>query len=237
MAINVEKAENQPTHDLSFNDADRLLKYSFFLSQGNPDLQSCLFLYLSHKHPDWRISPSIIEPLAESVFRMALGLSEKGQHTSLFSKQDTGPLLQSEDVLKDEAYEEANQMANVLSGDELPYVWSPKKLLFEITRSMIDQDEQFLQEVRPRKGTTVNGRLLTPLQDPYLSHFCFFILGKNSLGVPDYNQMFDDIRNLFASDSSKLDELDKGERRIARLIDKYNLHHPDDQVSLGVLTN
>lgn len=163
---------------------DQILLYSYFLSQGSPYLQKRLFQYLHNTNPGWKISDDQKKDLKESVKKKARILQDHGVHQYMESL-DT----ETDITLK--------EMQEIFAGS----YFSPtatEYILKEVAHVIIVADDHHLKELGGRVRTldVTNRQVDSFWHKADLSHFHYFVIEKHDLGIAEFDQMFESIRNL-----------------------------------------
>jgi hypothetical protein len=212
---------------LTLGIALQVMVMGFFLSQGDPHLQHCLYRYLHAICPDWRVSEEMKIALQRQI-QPVRTISEQGMHTTAYDPQDIINNLEAE----------TNAMQLIFNGPGLLHS-ALGPLIGEIITGIVVRDYKYLVEdgARPRGEEHHLHHLLqhtafyNPMKDPYLSHFCYFgVLGKGT-GMPEFNQMFDEIRQHITGRSALFENLMTPQSSLARklplVIEAYNRKHCD----------
>jgi hypothetical protein len=212
---------------LTLGIALQVMVMGFFLSQGDPYLQHCLYRYLHAVCPDWRVSEEMKIALQRQI-QPVRKITEQGMHTTAYDPQDIINNLEAE----------TNAMQLIFNGPGLLHS-AIGPLIGEILTAIVARDYKYLVEdgARPKGEEHYLHHLLqytslyNPMKDPYLSHFCYFgILGKGT-GIPEFNQMFDEIRQHVTGGSALFENLLLLQSSLARklplVIEAYNRKHCD----------
>ena len=203
--------------------AKDVFRYSFYLSQGDAGFQEVLFEYIHIVRPRWRIDDSLANVLIESISRMAVSMGEKGLHKDIESLKAAAG-----------AGGEAIAMATEFNES---YRRNKQEVIKDITALMIGRDHRFTVSKpkgveRVRSSPDNPEAQYNPLKDKELSHFCYYVLGNHEFGVPEYDQMLEDMRqyvnaylprrffNAIPLDAAR------------EVVDAYNATHPTMQVAL-----
>jgi len=171
---------------LTLEEADEILYWSFFHSQGDDDLQLYIFNYIATKHRDWRI-PNFVynEPMLDRYFSFVL---RSGAHARRNKEEKL-----TKNIVTTQVQHQQSVMESTLHGGWLSF--SREELLFRILYHTIDIDEKYRTsaEGRPRQKTIRKG-----YSDPAMSHFAAYVLSdKRPPGPPVYSEMMDDLKKLF----------------------------------------
>jgi hypothetical protein len=92
-------------------------------------------------------------------------------------------------------------------------------LVARLTKGILEQDRLFL--VQKREGRFRIGQGSSPVTDPWMSHFKHFVIDQHPAGLPEYNQMFQDIRSLYEAGGAQSDP-----EWLASVASAWEIHHP-----------
>lgn len=178
---------------LSAQRGANLLFFSFRFSQGYPYLHGEIFQYLHITHPGWRIANT----LKKEVFTTVMGRihnfvshsqPEEDAHQSqtriLHPHTNTNNITRAIELGK-----QLHKMQNVLNSDHFR---QKEDLVPSLTIDMIERDYLFLAQNKGRPRSDPDAS--KPSQDPWLSQVCYYGLEGNTTGIPEYDQMFSDIK-------------------------------------------
>lgn len=188
MKVGIEQGSINPP--LELKKAQDILFASFYFSQGSQTLQDDIFMYPHRLHPSWHIDNNFPwqlikdEKFKENVYRIVLSDGEKhparthsGQ--SIYKGMAQGALL-------DEAHALVRHLNNEVEEIEIEDIESDENLVATLTWEIIDRDHRHLIEKggRPRgaKNAISKTDFVSPYEDPYLSHFCYYVMAGNSTG-------------------------------------------------------
>lgn len=175
-----------PETELTTDKAIQLLFWAYFLSQGDPYGQNKPLHYVHKIRPDWRLTDGMKTKLIESTQSAVIKLESLGRHKMPEHKLPG---------IRDEATYNVRDMDEILQG--IYYPLTPREsVVDDMIVDMIYQDHKHIivKGERPRKPTGLLAHEL--FDDPNLSHFCHFVLRGNELKVPEYNQMFQEMRDV-----------------------------------------
>ena len=231
MSRNIEEAKTHPPLDAKRVHA--IIFTSFFFSQGDNDMQGDMFRYIHRIRPEWHIDlhslfPQLIEDkvFQEKIDRVALSNGKK--HTTHLVGGKRIDAASSRNAL----VEEIHSLRRILSGEREDTEYM-NELLATLTWTIIEADHLNIVEKggRTRDLNKLNGKngTLSPYDDPFHSHFCYYVLGENSTHIPEFDQMFLDIRNSFNSSLAFLEPKNRKNlhEKVSKLIEVYNEHHPN----------
>lgn len=207
--------------------AKPILLNSFFLSQGKPSLQDNIFSYIHLIKPAWKVDPTTRNDLSKYITDVAIKMKDKGLHKHMGSNI----------AARAEAIRVFDVMDKIFAGQyrEGNIGTTHHDLMRLITTGMIDRDIYGFTNFGERGAMRYEHpeeRRYTPLTDKYLSQFCYFILGENNLNIPEFDNMFEDIREYIQAPEVMAYLKQKFPDKLERTVELYNLHHPDKQVSL-----
>lgn len=231
----------------------KLFFNSFRFSQGSNKALEGMFLYLHLSNPSWRITPEIREHLrvrGPEVFEKFLVREEdKSLHKPFYPKEL--PLREIRDSIRSEILSELHLFEGSFSTEPTPHVpegIGRNALAVLITKQLIEQDLRFLSLPggRPR-GAALAENPATTSQDPYLSHICYYALQGHSTGIPEYDMLFSDIRDVIQRSFGRTEagQLNNDDTRVSlqlssehlemlqRVAAIYNAHHLDERVTLN----
>lgn len=207
-----------PQDPLTIEVARQLLFTSFFLSQGDGPLQACYFDYLALQCPAWRLESYHCTALEQMLRPTIAQLEKRGVHKTILTSE-----------LEDELSKQVRAMQLAFASPPVDRMHLYKLIL----RNMIARDWRFLCEIgsRPARATRTALHASHPRYDPYLSHVCYFLLLKQTIGIVLFDQLFQELsaqileKGLAFTSLSVLDYM-----RLGEVIAIYNLHHPTTPV-------
>ncbi len=197
-----------------------ILSWSFFLSQGDGSLQRSLYAYVHKRFPEITLDESQIKDQAHQSYQMENSINSKfGYHSS----QPANPnMFQMEAKYMSDDFKEDPSDTKAL-----PHT------LEEVMVGMIRRDYDY-REGRIRKPA--ENEKYSFLQDPHLSHFSYFVLGRNPIGVPVFDQMLEDLRKLIDEHQpwvkSVLTKNPSTMEQLTEVVQSYNQTHPDQPVQI-----
>jgi len=215
--------------------AKNILFSSFYFSQGSKYLQHDIFRYLHRLRPNWHMDYAFPwqliqdEKFQEKAYGVVLSNGEK--HPTHFR---TGQPINIDDA-QSNLLEEAHALVRHLNG-EIEDMESDDNLLATLTWEVIGQDQEHLIEKggRPRgaKNAISQTDSLSPYEDPYLSHFCYYILARNKTGIDEFDSIFADIRRKWSLSLSIAapEQRPRILENLRQIIEVYNAHHANSKV-------
>jgi hypothetical protein len=208
--------------------AKKLLFLSFRFSQGSSPLQQLLFLWLHQRYPEWRIDEETakqIEKESSHVFKKFLNGNNSPIHHTSATNED----------IEDSLRVQINYMRDILEGKTLEEIMEEtiKNPIPDITYKIIYRDNLYYDRGgRPGRRGTSEDNSPTPLEDKYLSHFCYYGLQGHPTGSKEFDQLFKEVRDyaitVVQEENMNIDLFDA----INQVIRNYNIYHPDNRVSI-----
>lgn len=193
--------------------ARQMLIVSFFLSQGNPNLQGLLFSYVAQQRPHWRLEEPHCRALG-ALFPAMLALGK--QHVHVAFNDSLG------------VFEELNMQIYAMQETfELQQEMESEKLYTDILHSLIDQDWKYLCKKRKRPNRSLSS---SPSRhhDPYLSHYVLFVLKREKTGVALFDELFEML-----AEPERLILPKRQQKQVRQIIAAYNRHHPTTPVEFS----
>jgi hypothetical protein len=206
------------------------------LGQGIRNPQYDVLRYVKGRNPDLEITddafPSIRAATKNLVYSMFFpnGDVAVAEQTYLHtSHSETGGMIMKF-VVDDGINEDLLKMQEIFSEKSE----DPEALLPKIIGYTLKRDYHYL--VDPGKGRpkpTISEDNRSFLRDPWSSFSIDFVLRGRSTGVPEFNEMFTDIKNLIATQREGQTEVwtTETEPKLTQIIESYNSHHADDQIT------
>ena len=226
--------------DVSFLEpahAKKIFAFTFFLSQGSPYHQNEIFEDIHAKHPGYRVTDSVSNQITINAKKKAETLSRLKLHKTL-----------DQSSLEGNARRAADSMQEIFSKPKASRIALEGFAAFMINRDLfyiesLREEHDFVAGRPDRRHSQEEGSDFQKLlQDKFLSHFCYFILGKKQLpvDVPELEEFLDDIRKFVSrfETPEKLEEaLKLHEGAVDKLMSIYNTHHPQEPVSFPFKNN
>lgn len=248
----IEQRLGQP---LTVEHAANLLFFSFRFSQGDTDLQRLFFRYLHLINPDWRFQEgfeqNIFDILQERTKKFVLSNNEtrdeklKYHHPEDLTVQGVENILMLEikemgSIFGDREPNEEDSQAYKRGWIDGMQKRSKDEIVRLITQGVIERDYEFL--VRKGKGRERRGVNRATLSgDPWSSHLIDYGLRENTTKVPEYDQMFRDVKDYIFSDHSRDIQWQRGLSQLKEVISVYYNFHPQsiavDTSFLGTTDN
>lgn len=228
---------------LDIKDVNKILYYSFFISQGDIILQLCLLKYASlfyGKQIDISAN-EVRKAFTDKNVDLSSGLIlEKN-----LAHPKVAPGLLIEEIKEaDEKTSMFDAFVSLLLGGDFEYrqyhivngrkvygVIKPNDLDDKFNSSwMLDSiilwDIEFLMNRGGRQNRKNENSGDNSIKDKYMSLFVNFILKEEKTNIKAFDDMFQKLRNYYKN--SQLHRLD----RIKTLLEFYNLHHPESMVEI-----
>lgn len=208
-----------------------LFFFSFDHSQGIIAIQYRIFEYIHNIRPNWQIT----EGINADILEIAAKRVERFLHHALKApfEDTTRPIFHQSiggiDVPK-EIEGRLREMRQCLNqpGDEPP---TKLHIIENITGAIIAGEFNLLymkEILHGKKGRErQNADPHKTKADPYFSYICHYALNRRKTGIPEYDQMYTDIREFLFSDA------EKSKDRMAELnkvVEIYNEKHPQTPV-------
>lgn len=204
--------------------ARQVLFYSFYFSQGTPEIQENLFTYIHLIRPAWRLD----NENWDALFALASPIehfANLGFHEFFQAGQDR--IIEELDAIVPYLY-------LILNGNPaLPAIRDV--LVGELMADIIAKDYRYLVEYGRRPKTEVTyaaqhpGYGYNPMIDPYLSHFCYYALLGNTCGVPEFDELFAEVGMHVQERTPVFAEVimqhDVARDKLKDVIAAFNLHH------------
>jgi len=235
--------EEQEQEPLGAKHGAKLLFLSFRFSQGSPDLQDIIFMYLHTIKPHWKIGgrelkDEIFQAVRSPIYNFLLtGATE--QDSSLYTRDTYHKKTtnKQEEITKEKWKEGADEtiqreltaMQDIFGGDRK----TPEKsfLLTNLAGTIIKREHKYLAgEGRPRGEQEPIRR--TAATDPFLSQLCWYGFLGHSTGTEEYDRMFQDVALHIRVNKNELYPTE--EQNLATVIRVWNEHHPENQVNIQV---
>lgn len=228
---------------LEIKDINKILFYSFFISQGDILLQLCLLKYAScfygkqgnisvnevrkafiNKNID--LSSELILEKNSSHPKVSPGLlaeeiKEADKETSMFDAF-TSLLLGGDFQYRQYHTVEGNIVFGVIRQEDLIDNFNPSWIL----NSIILWDREFLINRGGRQNRKDENSGDNSIKDRYMSVFVSFVVKEGKTNISAFDNMFEKLRSYYKN--NHLDRLDS----VRELINFYNLHHPESVIKV-----
>lgn len=218
-------AETVPGEDrpLTLPVASQIFYNSFYLSQGTATLQEMLLLYVHAKRPSWRVSDEMRAQLIETLLPRTKSLMETGYH-------------QPVEGIPGELEKQAEAMQHILNNEsDILQFRSQYFSLSTTAKQIIGSDFHYTFAGRNNRTKLVSSSSsYNPRTDRYLSHICYYGLSSHTTGIPEYDQLFQEINAHLTNTSQDRLKEDLGDSEfemLVRVVSKYNQEHPDMAVT------
>ncbi len=224
----------------------KLLFLSFRFSQGDNGVQRLIFRYLHKLHPDWRISDSskdsIYNNLLEPVTKFVLPGKERSTILHTDKKSLSSPTKLTPEMIGIVLQQEIDILQEILADTkpgeghatiirlewEMKYHLQPRvDLIDKVTGRIGEKDYDNLVDHSGRVRTNPN-------KDRWTSHLIDYALKGKATGVPEYDQMFAEIKdNLYLTLKTNPSSHDSTLIRLYDTAKTYNAHHsPEEQINI-----
>lgn len=253
-----EFTESRPTRVVSLSEELSTVRASFFFSQGLGQLQRNFFAIQHILHPEQRVDPLHDRAILAHLKQYTTSLATVGLHMELDQEEylmGFNPkiaLVVMRKRLNDERgcmfhkngknAEENNQRARL-------------RLYRETIGLMIARDVKFLAIDKGRERN--HGGIIpkTDLEDPFLSHFCEYIVNANSSPIPAVNEITKPLSEFYHGRKPNIaltSEIELGlpneeiakmsfqecasmrEEKFKEMVESYNVHHSDKAVTIPI---
>jgi hypothetical protein len=164
----------------------RVLFHSFRYSQGDPELQQLIFVYLHNLRPAWTIDENLEEEISTRFIPLAKQFLNQYKPTTFHA--DTPETVESS------TKSELDAMLGVFSES-----LDEESVIPTITEHLIQREYRFLRKGRDRKLPSKSFQK-TPLTDPWMSHFRYFALEGHPTGLTEFDQMFQEMKKFWEHD-------------------------------------
>lgn len=193
----------------------KLLFWSFFFSQGEPELQWDIFSYIHCLHPEWKITNTMREHIERLL------CSQVGRFLTRSNGSVHARIMNADSKIQPEVSMRARQLQDVLNGLRI----QKARVLIDLCRNLIGRDHEYLVETDGRPLREAVDQNI--YRDRYLSHLCHFGFHGRTTHVPEYDQMFADVMKELREQA----EMGLHRRsKLRKIVERYNHHHPDDVV-------
>lgn len=212
-----------------------LLFSTFRFSQGQPDLEGKLFLWLNRQFPGYRIDNESFKSVLETAQKRNSTYILKRPGSMHAIKDASGKAITSINFATETALSKMQAVFNGNRSEVNQYKdLSDSELLETIREDMILYDTRHLESATGRKRT-VDYIPNKPETDPRSSQFVDYVLKGLETGTPEYNKMFREIKAAFIK--SVKEDLDKKiPRNVSKVVLLYNEYHlPEQQINLESL--
>jgi hypothetical protein len=175
---------------------------SFRHSQGIPIIQRDIFSYVHIIRPKWKISPEdkpkILEISQNMILSFLYGEEDKRKEGVIL--HDSYP---PKNIAIVEIINRLGDMEDKFNDKEKPTPEKKRELIQKISESITSQDLDFLNR---ENGRERNPDSKKPLMDPWLSFIVHFGLNKNSTEVPEFDEMYRDIRAFITRPGAEINQ-------------------------------
>jgi len=195
----------------------KVIFVTYSLSQGNPIFHSQLLEYVRGAHPNWSADPAY----SEEVFRLV----EPRVKKFLNSKNHRNI---PDETIDDDLREKRLDFERIFVFGKTEEEGSIEIHLAKIYFMILNQDSTYISPTNPHYR---GGR---PGKDTYDSHIVRFLIKKMGTGSKEFDQMFEEIRNLLPHIIS-LSQADPEARleleNLSQVISAWQEKHPDQDIS------
>lgn len=218
-----------------------MLVISFRVSEGSPDQQSRALRYAKGRHPDLRINRDALFAIETDARKLIYPLFfpngsppadipryAVAERTPLHTdRKDDGTMLTKRSVDL-EIWSTVEDMHTIFNDEPE----DPEALIPDISKGLFDKDFKFLVDPgggRPKAPTVDEDKSF--LHDPWGSFLVEFVMRGRNTGVPEFNEMFADVKSYIDKQRSEQTELwtDEMEPKFTQIIESHNDHHHDNQ--------
>jgi len=206
--------------------ARQVMFYSFYFSQGTPEIQENLLQYIHLIRPAWRLPTENWDRLFAIVPAIER-YADLGFHEFFKAGQDR--IIEELDAIVPYMY--------LILNSEAADPATRNELVGEIIVGIIGQDYRYLVEQgrRPKAEVTYTaqhpGHGFNPMIDPYLSHFCYYALLGNTCGVPEFDELYAEIGTHAKGRTALFEEVivqhDVTREKLRDVIAVFNLQNAD----------
>jgi hypothetical protein len=218
-----------------------MLVISFRVSEGSPDQQSRALRYVKGLHPDSKIDRDAlftIEAGARTLIYPLFFPTESppadipkyavAERTPLHTDRKDDGIMLTKKSINLEIWSTLEDMHKIFNDEPE----DPKALIPEISNELLRKDFKYLVYPgggRPKAPAADEDRSF--LHDPWGSFLVEFVMRGRNTGVPEFNEMFADVKSYIDKQRSEQTELwtDEMEPKFAQIIESHNEHHPDNQ--------
>jgi hypothetical protein len=99
-------------------------------------------------------------------------------------------------------------------------------ILHGVLSGILNRDQGYLLGTPFGRPRGLDGETTSPMLDPYFSFICTYLLQDKPTGLPEFDVMYDDMREFINASPRREMYLDL----LRKLVAKHNEHHPDDQI-------
>jgi|SRR3989344_1824432 len=207
--------------------AQGLVWKGFELSQGNNQLLRDMWLWVHYHYPHYKISQDAVSQIEDNLQRPVVkllvpGPDNPGIHVS--SSSNIGQIYTDDSAIS-AMRKNIQRFADILN-DNNPI--SPQDTNYDLERDI------FLQQIQRDFRNLIEGagRPGNPAKkDIWDSNICKFVFSSNpaSTGYKEFDAMWSEVRNAVTPEF--LQKMQNSRAALAAVINVYNQHHPDNQVS------
>lgn len=214
---NIERQRLTPQY------ASLILVHSYRHSQGAPPIQRLIFSYLHFIRPEWKISigdkPKAIDLSKEMIFSFLYGKGNKRKERRVTLHENRPNIY----VTINDIRNQLDIMQTEFNNQENLEPENKKKLVEEIAKEITFRDLKFLERKNGRKRNPDSKK---PLMDPWLSHLVHFGLNGNSTRVPEFDEMYEDIRAFITRPGAEISQA------LTDTLKIYGEKHPGIKINL-----
>jgi len=217
-----------PNEPLTLALARQVLFLSFRFSQGSPEAQEVLLMAVSLWRPQWSLDEEMVQAL-EQLSPSIGHLAEAGVHASFPSTTPVHDELRQFIGSMQAACAFPTPVRRRIAEE------ARDATLVRVAQVMIIRDGRYLEREagRPRSSRAPHP-CSHPSTDPFLSHFCHFVLLGQTSGAAVFDELFTEIRSICNEPGERLQRIladPLTAMQLPRVIQVYNRHHPTSLVA------
>ncbi len=234
--ISNPQKEEVASNGLTLKKAEDLIFWSFYFSQGDPELQRDLFRYIHFSQPKWD---------AQELNRVELTEKLNGRIERFFNLNQVDnpalhPVVKGDDVIKNNIESEVSDFylfVRNIDSDALYSFTTKEKVIDMLSAKIAKRDERFKRKwiIQQKRKRTLPDDKSNPMRDRDLSQLCYYGLEGNTTRIGEFDQMFKDVsdhvRSFDPSEKpiSSNDDVYKNFRQVYKntkeVISTYNITH------------
>jgi len=228
MSEKLKPPETKETEELTPVKAWQLFFHSYFFSQGESELQYDLFSWLHYNYPRWKITPQVAGYLREMAEKhMSRFVHSEGVHSqrNLIPKN-----------IENDPPNMINRMTNTFNQRaEAPEQAEEKNkmLVDSIALEVLAMDHRYLIKKGGRSrgpNSVPQSEIKNPAKDPFLSHFCYYIIEGQSSPMEEYDSLWRECRKLMKEKAKKKGFWETHGEALKAVTDIYEKYHPGKNI-------
>lgn len=163
-----------------------------------------------------------------------LGQNKQYEHVTSPRFHDERGIQEVEDSIEKET-RDMKDFFDGSTGEDRGIPQTKEELLEAIIGSIIARDFTYLNRTDGRPRSHEGGRM-SAATDPFLSHLVYYGLQGHSTGMKEYDELFAEMTACVREHIKNGTWTPKNNSQIFNLITVYNEKHPEEAVSMDILT-